>query len=270
MPFFHAADGTQLSYESYGQGPPVLFCNSVMLSTNMWEYQVPYLVDHGYRCVLHDWRGHARSDRPSSGYNLQTVAGDVAALVDHLDLCDIRLVGHSMGAAVAVRYLATDGRARVRNLTLLSPMLPFLKRTYDNPEGVPEELFDTALTALRTDRTRWLSDQQQVFFASHLNAVSPGLIDWTRRDCESASMYAVIALQREVFHQDNRAFLEAVDIPTLIIHGTADFSAPVNITGRRTAKAIPQATYREFRDAGHGIYASHHHTINEELLRFLD
>lgn len=270
MPFFHAADGTELSYESYGEGPVVLFCNSVMLSTNMWEYQVPFLVDHGYRCVLLDWRGHGRSDRPSTGYDINTLAGDVSALVDQQDLCDIRLVGHSMGAAVAIRYLGTGGAARARNITLLSPMLPFLKQTEDNPEGVPEELFDAAIGALRADRTRWLSDQQQVFFASHLNPVSPYLIDWTRRDCESASMYAVIALQHQVFHEDNRAHVDAVDIPTLILHGAADFSAPVEITGRLTAKAIPHATYREFADAGHGIYASHHQAINEELLQFLD
>jgi non-heme chloroperoxidase len=270
MPFFRATDNTQLSYESYGDGPPVLFCNSVMLSTDMWEYQVPYLVDHGYRCVLLDWRGHGRSDRPPTGYDLQTLASDVADLVNELDLCDLRVVGHSMGAAVAVRYLQTGDGSRVRNLTLLSPMLPFLKQTEDNPDGVPEELFDAAITALRTDRTRWLSDQQQMFFASHLNRVSPGLIEWTRRDCESASMYAVIALQQQVFHEDNRPFVDTITVPTLIIHGAADFSAPIDITGRRTAKAIPHAHYCEYSDAGHGMYASHHDAINEELLRFLD
>ncbi len=270
MPEFRTTDKTRLNYESYGEGPTVLFCNSVMLSTDMWEYQVPYLVGHGYRCVLLDWRGHGRSDRPPAGYNIQTLADDVSALTEHLDLCDIRLVGHSMGAAVAVRYLHTADGSRVRNLTLLSPMLPFLKQTTDNPEGLPEELFDASMTALRTDRPRWLSDQQQVFFASHLNPISPGLINWTRRDCESASMYAVIALQQQVFHEDNRIFVDTVTVPTLIIHGTADFSAPVDITGRRTAKAIPHATYKELPDAGHGIYASHAPAVNEELLRFLD
>jgi pimeloyl-ACP methyl ester carboxylesterase len=270
MPDFHAADGTRLSYESYGEGPPVLFCNSVMLSTNMWEYQIPYLVDHGYRCVLLDWRGHGRSDRPAVGYDIQTLADDVAVLVNLLDLCDIRLVGHSMGAAVSVRYLNTAGGSRVRNLTLLSPMLPYLKQTSDNPDGVPEALFAAGMAALRTDRTRWLADQQQAFFASHLRPISPCLIDWTRRDCESASMYAVIALQHQVFHQDNRTFVDAVDVPTLIIHGAADFSAPVEITGRRTALAIPHAAYREFPDAGHGIYASHHAAVNDELLGFLN
>lgn len=270
MPFIATADGTQLAYESYGDGEPVVFCNGVMLSTNMWDYQVPFLVDHGYRCVLHDWRGHGRSDRPSSGYDIATLATDLHALIDELDLHNIRLVGHSGGAAVAVRYLAEHGRARVHNLTLLSPMLPFLKQTSDNPDGLPVELFDGLTSALRADRTRWLADQQQLFFASHLKPVSPNLIDWTRRDCESASMYAVIALQRHVFHGDNRRFINEIDVPTLVMHGASDFSAPVEICGRPTAGAIALSKYIEFPDAGHGMYASHHEAVNTELVRFFD
>lgn len=268
MPFFQAADGTQLSFESYGDGPVVLFCNSAMLSTDMWEYQLTHLVEHGYRCVLLDWRGHGRSDRPSAGYDLQTLASDVAALVNLLDLRDIRLVGHSMGAAVATRFLVEHGDGRVRSLALIAPVLPFLKQTEDNPEGIPEALFDAALARIRSDRTRWLAEQQQVFFASHLHQVSPNLIDWTRRDCESASMFAVVSLQRQLFHADNRQFVDRVDVPTLIVHGMADFSAPIDVTGRRMAKAIPHATYKEYPDAGHGIYASHHEALNADLLEF--
>jgi non-heme chloroperoxidase len=252
MPSIVTADSTQLAYESYGHGEPVLFCNGVMLSTDMWDYQVPFLVDGGYRCILHDWRGHGRSDRPPSGYDMATLATDLATLIAELDLHDIRMIAHSGGAAVAVRYLAEHGSDRVHSLTLLSPMLPFLKRTADNPGGLPEELFDASMKALRADRTRWLADQQQVFFASHLKPVSPNLIDRTRRDCESASMYAVLALQRHVFHDDNRRFVDAIDVPTLIMHGAADFSAPVDVCGRPTAAAIapPSTSSSQTRDTG--------------------
>jgi non-heme chloroperoxidase len=268
MPFIVTTDGTQLAYESYGQGDPVVFCNGVMLSTSMWDYQVPFLVDRGYRCVLHDWRGHGRSDRPSSGYDIATLAADLDTLINELNLHNVRLVGHSGGAAVAVRYLAKHGSNRVHNLTLLSPMLPFLKRTPDNPDGLPEELFDRSMSALRADRTRWLADQQ-LFFASHLKPVSPNLIEWTRRDCESASMYAVLALQRHVFHDDNRRFTDQIDVPTLVMHGAADFSAPVEVCGRPTTDAIALSKYVEFPDAGHGMYASHHEWVNNELSGFL-
>jgi pimeloyl-ACP methyl ester carboxylesterase len=199
---------------------------------------------------------------------MATLATDLGTLMDELDLHDVRLVGHSGGAAVAVRYLAERGGDRVRNVALLSPMLPFLKRTADNPGGLPEELFDGLMSALRADRTRWLADQQQLFFASHLKPVAPSLIDWTRRDCESASMYAVLALQRHVFHDDNRRFVDALQVPTLVMHGAADFSAPVEVCGRPTAAAIAHSKYVEFPDAGHGMYASHNELVNNELLRF--
>ena len=116
MPFIVAADGTQLAYESYGQGEPVLFCNGVMLSTSMWDYQVPFLVDRGYRCVLHDWRGHGRSDRPSSGYDMATLAADLDTLIEELDLHNVRLVGHSGGAAVAASAAAAGFPVAVQDL----------------------------------------------------------------------------------------------------------------------------------------------------------
>ena len=269
MPTFTAHDGTPLSYECYGDGPTIVFCNSVMLRTDMWDYQVAEFVQQGYRCVLHDWRGHGRSDRPSTGYDFDTLASDVDALVTALDIETFFLVGHSMGAAVAVRYLVRHGRGQVRKLTLISPMLPFLKQTPDNPHGIPEPMFEQSESLLRHDRPRWLADQQQVFFASHLRAVSPALIDWTRRDCESASMYSVLTLQHHIFHEDHRSLVAAVEVPTLIMHGMADFSAPVEVCGRPTAEAIGHAIYQEFPDAGHGIYASHHREVNSRLLEFL-
>jgi non-heme chloroperoxidase len=269
LPTFITHDGTQLSYESYGEGPVVVFCNSVMLRTDMWDYQVASLVQQGYRCVLHDWRGHGRSDRPSNGYDYDTLAQDVDALVETLGIDEFFLIGHSMGAAVAVRYLVRNGRGRVRKLVLISPMLPFLKQTPDNPGGIPVEIFEHSESLLRHDRSRWLADQQQVFFASHLRAVSPAMIDWARRDCESASMYSVLTLQHHIFHEDHRSMVDGVDVHTLVVHGTADFSAPVEVCGRPTAEAIPHAVYREYPDAGHGIYASHHNEINADLLVFL-
>ncbi len=268
MPFLGAADGTLLSYESYGEGDTVVFCNSCMLSTNMWRYIVASLVEQGYRCVLLDWRGHGRSDRPPAGYDLDTLAGDVAAVVDELGLNTFRLVGHSMGTAVALRYLAGPGANRVSQLVLISSMLPFLKQTDDNPDAIPEGVFDGLLRAVRHDFSRWLADQQQAFFASHLHPVSPAAIDWVRRDCESASLQAVLALQQATFNADNRPYAESVTVPTLILHGAADFSAPVELTGRRIAKSVPHAVYKEYPDAGHGIFVTHHEAVSADLVEF--
>ncbi len=270
MPFIETADGTQIAYEDYGTGQPILFAGSAMLSTDMWEYQIPYLVEQGYRCVAMDWRGHGRSDRPSTGYDFDTLADDLAALIEHLDLRELTLVGHSMGGAVATRLLARHGVQRVSRIALVSAMLPFLKQTDDNPGGVPEAAFDALSAAIRTDRLKWLSDQSQVFFATHLGAaVSPYLVDWTIQQCAATAPFAVLELQRAIFHTDHRATLEAVTVPALVVHGAADFSAPVDVTGRRTASLIAHASYKEYPDAGHGIFASHHADLNADLLEFI-
>jgi pimeloyl-ACP methyl ester carboxylesterase len=270
MPQYTAADGTRLAYEDYGSGAPILFAGSVMLSADMWEYQIPHFVELGYRCITLDWRGHGRSDRPSNGYDFATIADDLHTLVEHLDLREVTVVGHSMGGAGAVEMVARYGTERVSRLALISAMLPFLRQTDDNPAGIPDALFDATYAAMRADRLKWLSDQAQVFFGTHLGrAVSPYLIQHTIDECAKTAPFAVLSYQRAVFHTDHRPALAAVEVPTLIVHGAADFSAPIDVTGRRTAQQLPHATYREYPDAGHGVYASHHEQLNADLLEFI-
>ncbi|GAA0333978.1 alpha/beta hydrolase [Actinoallomurus spadix] len=268
--FFETTDGTRLAYEDYGQGPAIVFVASCMLSTDMWEYQVPFFVERGYRCVALDRRGHGRSDRPSGGYDLDTTADDLAALIEHLDLRDVTLVGHSMGGGEVARYLARHGEERVARAVFISAMLPFMKQTADNPAGIPEALFEATQAKIRADRPKWLADQAQVFFATHLGpAVSPALIAWMLRECEATSPWAVLKFQEALFHADHRAGLREITIPTLVIHGAADFSAPVDVTGRRTAEIIPGTVYKEYPTAGHGIFVSHQDELNADLLDFI-
>jgi pimeloyl-ACP methyl ester carboxylesterase len=137
MPFFETTDGTRLAYEDYGTGAPIVFAASWALDADMWEYQVPFFLDNGYRCVPLDRRGHGRSDRPSGGYDLDTLADDLAELVERLDLSDITLVGHSAGGAEVARYLARHGEERVARVVFASATIPFLKQTADNPDGAP-------------------------------------------------------------------------------------------------------------------------------------
>lgn len=268
--YFETHDGTRLAYEDYGQGRPIVFVASSMLCSDMWEYQIPHFVERGYRCIALDRRGHGRSDRPSSGYDLDTGADDLAVLIEHLDLREVTLVGHSMGGAEVVRYLARHGDARIARIALVSAMLPFIRQTDDNPEGVPGAFLDASLAALDADRPKWLARQAQAFFATHLgNDVSPAQIDFTLRQCLATSPWAVRQCQRNVLDFDHRATLPEIGVPAMIVHGAADLSAPVEVTGRRTAKLIPGAVYHEYPTAGHGLFVSHRDRFNADLLAFL-
>lgn len=268
--YFTSTDGTRIAYEDYGRGAPIVFVASAMLNADMWEHQIPFFVERGFRCVAFDRRGHGRSDRPSTGYEPDTCADDLAALIEHLDLRGVTLVGHSLGGAESARYLARHGEDRVARVAFVSAVLPFLKQTGDNPEGIPEAVFEGVIAQIRADRPKWLARQSQAFFATHLgNDVSPEQVDLTYRQCLSASPWAVLRCQEALFHADHRASLREITVPALVVHGAVDFSAPIDVTGRRTAALVPGAVYREYPTGGHGIYVSHKDELNADLLDFI-
>lgn len=270
MFFITPTDGATLAYEDYGTGPSVVFVAGAMLGSDMWEYQLPFFLDRGFRCVTLDRRGHGRSDRPRGGYDLDTTAEDLAALLEHLELTDVTLVGHSTGGAEITRYLARHGESRVARVAFVSAILPFLKLTDDNPAGVPEAVLDDMLHRIRTDRPKWMARQSQLYFAEQFGTeVSPEQADLTYRQCLSTPSWVILKIQEAIFHSDNREALRAITVPVLIVHGDADFSAPIEVTGRRTAELVPSADYREYPNAGHGLYVTHADRLNDELLDFL-
>ncbi|WP_214322633.1 alpha/beta fold hydrolase [Nonomuraea sediminis] len=268
--FFETRDGTKLAYEDYGQGDPILFVHGAMLSTDMWEYQFPYFVERGYRVIGMDRRGHGRSDRPSTGYDIETGADDLADLIEHLDLRDFTVITHSMGGHETVSYLNKYGEDRVARLALVSALLPFMKQTDDNPHGIPEALIEATLAQVQRNRPRWLANQAQAYFATNLfNDVSPAMIESVIAQCLTPSPWAVLQSQRAVLNTDLRKQVAAVTVPTLIVHGDADFSAPIDVTGRRTAELLPKADYKEYPGAGHGVYITHQDQLNADLLAFI-
>ncbi|MDH6137417.1 non-heme chloroperoxidase [Kitasatospora sp. MAA4] len=271
MPYFETTDGTRLAYEDYGTGRPVIFNASWTLNADMWERQIPYFAARGYRCIALDRRGHGRSERSSTGYDLDTTADDLAALIEHLDLRDAVLVGHSMGGAEAAHYLARHGEDRVSRVAFVSATLPFVMRTEDNPAGVPEEILAAGLDDLRRDRLNWFTRQSQLFFATQLgNVVSPAAIDATIQQSLTASPWASVQLMDALCRTDFRDGLRRITIPALIIHGVADFSANIDLTARRTAELIPGNVYKEYPTAGHGLFMTHADELNEDLLKFID
>jgi non-heme chloroperoxidase len=236
----------------------------------MWEYQTTPLSNQGLRCIAFDRRGCGRSDRPGDGYDYDTLADDLADLLDHLDARDITLVGHSMGCGEITRYLSRHGTDRVARAMLIAPTTPFLLQTGDNPHGVPQEAYETMAAALGENRPAWLAVAAPSFFGSNMpgSTVGPELVEWGSALFMRSSAKATIELVAAMC-ADQRAEMSAYTMPTAIVHGDADQISPFEITGKRTAALIPHATVSIYEGAGHGLFVTHKDRLNAELLDFV-
>lgn len=269
MPDFTAGDGTRLFYTEWGEGTPVVFLAGAWLSSASWEYQMLPLSEHA-RCIAYDRRGHGRSDRVGHGYDYDTLADDLAALLDTLDLHGVTLVAHSMAGGEAVRYLARHGDGRIDRLVLLACTLPFPTRTGDNRDGVDPAALEAVDRLRAADRPQWMAENTQAFFATHLgNRVSSALIDWTMRQCLDCSGKASFECARLAASGDFRAELARVRVPALVVHGTADVSAPIDLCGRRTRTLLPGCEYREYEGAAHGLMFTHTARLEADLREWI-
>lgn len=269
MPFIETPDKTTLFVTEWGSGPPVVFTHAWGLRSDQFDYQVPVLAAAGMRCVLYDRRGHGRSDRPAAGYDLDTMADDLAAVIEHFGLRDITLVAHSLGSKEAVRYLTRHGDSLVARLVLVAPSTPLMRRTADNPGGLDPALIDANYAAVAADVPRWCADFEAAgpYFGASPGA-SQGLIDWTIRMIVDTPSRVLLETLKVNTHADMRSELQKIEVPTLILHGDRDASAPIDLTGRKTAALIRDATLRIYPGAGHGLYASDHDAVNADILRF--
>ncbi len=271
MPYVQARDGTRLFYKDWGSGRPVVFIHGWPLNADMWEYQLPFLASHGLRCVSYDRRGFGRSEQPWDGYDYDTFADDLAALIDGLDLRDVTLVGFSMGGGEVARYLTRHGTGRVSKAVLLGAVTPYLLKTADNPQGADKAVFDGIVAGLNKDRPHFLAGFGKTFFgAGLLNfSVSSEILDWSLGLALQASPKATIDCVRAFGGTDFRPDMRSFTVPTLIIHGDADATVPVDPTGRAAAKAIPHAIYKEYAGAPHALFFTEKDRLNEDLLAFI-
>jgi pimeloyl-ACP methyl ester carboxylesterase len=262
------ADRAELFFADQGEGPCVVFTHSWALNSDQWHYVVARLLDNGFRCVTYDRRGHGRSDRHGSGWNMDMLAADLAQLIEHLDLKDVTLVGHSMGCSEIVRYVTRNGASRVARAVFLAPILPLLVKTTDNPDGIEIAYLEAALDLLGRDVPQWCSDNSPPYFGVRPQ-VSAGMTEWTTRQIVDTPVKTLIDTMRMGAETDFRAELPAFDVPTLLMHGDADASAPIDITGRKTASLLPSATLIELPVVGHGLYVTHAPQIAEEIAKFV-
>ena len=266
MTMIRTTDGTSLFVRDWGAGRPIVFLAAWTLSSDAWAYQMAPLSREGFRCVAIDRRAHGRSDDPGRGLDFDTLADDISCVIETLDLREVCLVAHSFSSGEAVRYLTRHGSSRIARALLLAPAaIPYLKQTADNPLGIPQAMIDARVAALSDNFPDWIEANAAPYFGE---ASSRALVDWTAKDMLRASMQAAVELARLPAETDFRPELKRIDIPVLIVQGTADASAPIEITGRPAATLIPGAELVEYDGAPHGLYFTHRHQLNEEIARF--
>lgn len=261
----------QLSYKDYGSGRPVVLIHGWPSSKDMWEYQIDDLVNAGLRVIKYDRRGFGKSSKPWDGYDYDTMTDDLAAIIEQLDLRDAVLVGFSMGGGEAVRYLSRYGsNGRVSKIVLVSAVTPFLGQTNDNPDGVPQAVFAEMMEQMKDDRIAFLDTFGEQFFGvSVLNhPVSKPYLQYFRGLAEVALPRATQQCAISFANTDFRADVEAVNVPTLIIHGDADNTVPIEASGNRTATMIPNAVYKVYEGAPHGLFFTERKKLNQDLIDF--
>jgi pimeloyl-ACP methyl ester carboxylesterase len=269
-PYVAAPDGTSLFVKDWGAGRPVVFVHSAYMSSDVWEYQMAHLAGRGFRCVAYDRRGHGRSGQPGGGFDYDTLAGDLASVIEALDLRGVTLVGHSMAGGEIVRYLSRRGAARVARIALVATTLPFPMKTDDNPEGVDMGVVEASRRAIAKDRPKWFADGVAGFFGAGTaeSPVSPEMVRWALDMCMQSSIQAALECQRAIVETDFRAELRGLKVPALVIHGDADQSTPLELTGRRTARAIPGARLLVYEGAPHGLVLTHRDRLGRDLAAF--
>ena len=264
--FIAADEETSLWYRDWGTGKPVLFVHSWGVNSDLWQYQMIRLTGHGCRAIAFDRRGHGRSSDSGRGYTYDRLADDLAAVMDHLELREVILVGHSMGAAEIVRYLSRYGSARVSRIVLIAPTTPFMLKTADNPDGADGKLFEQVRQAFTSDFPGWLAANVRPFFVPE---TSGAMLESGMRLFDRTSLQAIVECNRILAETDFRAELPKIKVPALVIQGNRDASAPLEITGRKTAALIPGSRLLVYDGAPHGLMFTHADRLNADLLSFI-
>ena len=262
----------ELYYEDHGSGQPVVLIHGYPLDGSSWEKQTAALLQAGHRVITYDRRGFGKSSKPTEGYDYDTFAADLDTLLTTLDLNDAVLVGFSMGTGEVGRYLGTYGSARIARAAFLGSLEPFLLKSDDNPGGVPQDVFDGLKEAVTADPYAFLTGFFKNFYNSDTFLGTPRLsqeaVNASWNVAAGAGATALVAAQR-TWLTDFREDIPKIDVPALIVHGTADNILPIDSTGRLFAKALPNAEYVEIEGAPHGLLWTHASEVNEALLGFL-
>ncbi|BAO56459.1 alpha/beta fold hydrolase [Nonlabens marinus] len=258
-------------YEDYGMGKPIILIHGWPLSGDMWEYQVPALIEAGHRVITYDRRGFGKSSRPYDGYTYESMAEDLHSLIKKLSLENVTLVGFSMGGGELGKYVEMFGTHHISNLIFISSIAPYMLKTDDNKEGVPEEVFEDMKANVSKDRAGFLKGFGKDFvnYKDHKDKVSQGMLDHSFSIAVSASPKGTLDCIDAFGKTDLRDAMKKIDVPTLFIHGDADQIVPPAPTSKQGHELVKDSKLHMFKDAPHGLFLTHTEELNKAIIDFL-
>ncbi len=272
MPTIQTKDGTEIFYKDWGSGQPIVFSHGWPLSADDWDTQLLFFMQHGYRVIAHDRRGHGRSTQTGDGHDMDHYADDLAALTEHLDLKNAIHIGHSTGGGEVTHYLGRHGEKRVSKAALISAVPPLMLKTQANPLGLPKTVFDDLQAQLAANRSKFYMDIASGPFYNYnrpgAKPSEPTIHNWWRQGMmggAKAHYDGIVAFSQTDFTED----LKKITVPVLVMHSEDDQIVPYVAAGPLSAKLLKNGTLKTYKAFPHGMPTTEAETINADLLAFL-
>jgi non-heme chloroperoxidase len=264
-------DNNDIFFKDWGSGQPVVFSHGWPLTADVWDDTMMMVADNGFRGIAHDRRGGGRSSQPWDGNDLDTYADDLAAVIESNDLNDVILVGHSTGGGEITRYVGRHGTSRVSKMLLVSAIPPLMVKTSDNPDGTPKEVFDQLREGLSADRSQFYEDLSAPFFGANRqgSSVSQGIRDDFWEQSMTVGLKGAYDCIQAFSETDLTSDLEAIDVPTLFIHGDDDQIVPIADASKKAVKIVKDAELKVYPGAPHGLFATEKERFHADVLDFL-
>jgi non-heme chloroperoxidase len=272
MPYVKTRDGADLYVKDWGSGRPVVLIHGWPLSSDSWDPQMMALAEAGYRVIAYDRRGFGRSSQPWDGYDYDSLTDDLADVLKATGAeNDVSLVGFSMGGGEVARYMSRHDGKGVISAGLISSVVPYMPKTDDNPDGVPQDQLKAIVDGIKEDRPAFFQTFFKSFFGVGVltSPVSDATLDWAWRLAMQAGLKPTLACAESFGFTDFRPDLAAFRVPTLVLHGTADQTVPIDTAGRKAAAGITQSQLVEYDGAPHGLFVSECERLTNDLLTFL-